>query len=869
MKPFVLKILFLNGLFFCLQSVYGQSSNKLKITERDFEKWSAISYHNLSPNGHWVTYKLVYDSGFDTLFVKDAYSKMQYSFSNGNSPSFSDNNQWLTVKNTENILLINLKSGSSKTIDSAIKADFIMQSKYLVLLLKSSQHNDLLIVNLLNNHEVKLKGIKEYVISVDKSSIGYITEDNKVQVFWVDKVHKNKVIIDVSSNPRKNLVWNNDGNSLAFLEEINNNETLGVNNSIYFFRNVKKKEVKYYLNPEEYKNTFEGKAILAQPPFTPLLISPDNKRILFYTKGQVSNSSPKNGVEIWNSNDKIEYKRNLLEGNSENRPKLFAWLPHTMKIIEITNNEHHSVYLTPDKNKAIVFDPHQYEPQNEIMGPSDLWLKDINTGENKMMIEKQSGKVERLGISPNSKYLNYYKDKNWWVQDLDTGAMVKLTDGLNVEDSSAQRGHQHPSYGFVGWTIDSKYVLINTAYDIWLISIDGKERKRITNGQKDKTRYRVCANLTANVKLIKMYDFVMDNFDLKKGLIIEAFDMNSKASGYFKWDIKNKLTSLAFNKSKLSNIRKSTNANAFIMVEQQSDSSPQIIHVNTLNEQNLIVKTNKHQDKFEWTKSELISYINSDGKPLDAVLFYPAGYKPDKKYPMIVYIYEEQSHKLHNYYNPSYFNHIGFNPANYFIDDYFVLLPDIIYKQGEVGYSAFDCVESAVKKTLKYDFIDKNRIGLIGHSFGGYETNFIITQTNRFAAAVSGAGFSDFISHSLSTEKSGRSQMWRYQTHQMRMGNALYDDYSGFMSNSPITHAYKINTPLLSWTGMNDYQVDPQQSIEFHMAMRSLKKKNIFLLYPNEGHVLFNPDFQKDLTIKTKAWFDFYLKDKTLPSDLK
>lgn len=869
MKPFVLKILFLNGLFFCLQSVNGQSSNKLKITERDFEKWSAISYHNLSPNGHWVSYKLVYDSGLDTLFVNDTYSKIQYTFPNGNLPTFSNDNQWLTVKNKEDILLLNLKSGSNKTIDSAIKADFIMQSKYLVLLLKSSQHNDLLIVNLLNNHEVKLKGIKEYVISDDKSSIGYITEDNKVQVFWEDNIHNNKVIIDTSSNPRKNLVWSNDGNSLAFLEEINNNETIWNNNSIYFFRNVKKKEVKYYLNPEECKNAFEGKAILAQPPFTPLLISPDNKRILFYTKGKVSNNSSKNGVEIWNSNDKIEYRRNLLEGNSEDRPKLFAWLPNTMKIIEITNNEHHSVYLTPDKNRAIVFDPHQYEPQNEIMGPSDLWLIDINTGNSKMVIEKQSGKVERLGTSPNSKYLNFYKDKNWWVQDLDSGATVKLTDGLNVEDSSAQRGNQHPSYGFAGWSIDSKYVLINTAYDIWLISIDGTKRERIINGQKDKTRYRVCSNLTANVKLIKMYDFIVDSFDLKKGFVIEAFDMNSKASGYFKWDIKNKLTSLAYNKSKLSNIRKATHANAFIMVEQQADSSPQIIHVDTLNEQNLIVKTNEHQDKFEWTKSELISYLNSDEKPLDAVLFYPAGYNPDKKYPMIVYIYEEQSHKLHNYYNPSYFNHIGFNPANYFLDDYFVLLPDITYKQGEVGYSALDCVESAVKKTLKYDFIDENRIGLIGHSFGGYETNFIITQTDRFAAAVSGAGFSDFISHSLSIEKSGRSQMWRYQTHQMRMGNALYDDYSGFLSNSPITHAYKINTPLLSWTGMNDYQVDPQQSIAFHMAMRSLKKNNIFLQYPNEGHVLFNPDFQKDLTIKTKAWFDFYLKDKTLPSDLR
>ncbi|UUF13135.1 MULTISPECIES: alpha/beta hydrolase family protein [Flavobacterium] len=153
--------------------------------------------------------------------------------------------------------------------------------------------------------------------------------------------------------------------------------------------------------------------------------------------------------------------------------------------------------------------------------------------------------------------------------------------------------------------------------------------------------------------------------------------------------------------------------------------------------------------------------------------------------------------------------------------------------------------------------------GLIGHSFGGYETDFIITQTSLFAAAVAGSAITDLTSFYLSIgTASGKPDIWRLESQQWRMGKSLYEDRAGYNRNSPIEHVKNITTPLFSWTGGSDKEVHPEQSIEFYVAMRRLKKQHIMAVYPEEGHTVNNPANQKDLSIRLHQWFDYYLKDE-------
>ena len=233
---------------------------------------------------------------------------------------------------------------------------------------------------------------------------------------------------------------------------------------------------------------------------------------------------------------------------------------------------------------------------------------------------------------------------------------------------------------------------------------------------------------------------------------------------------------------------------------------------------------------------------------------------------MSVYIYEKLSNELHMYVNPSLHNGGGFNISNLTAQGYFVLEPDLSFEMGDVGLSATDCVVSATKAVITMGLVQPDKIALTGHSFAGYEVNFIATQTNIFATIIAGAGVSDLIGSYLSIGwNNGRPEIWRYENDQWRMGKPLYEDMEMYSRNSPVMHAQNITTPLLIWTGELDRQVHYYQSIEFYNALRRLGKKEIMLIYPDNGHILTHGKSQEDFTHRYEQWLATYLKDTVAP----
>src|SRR5690606_18965008 len=238
-----------------------------------------------------------------------------------------------------------------------------------------------------------------------------------------------------------------------------------------------------------------------------------------------------------------------------------------------------------------------------------------------------------------------------------------------------------------------------------------------------------------------------------------------------------------------------------------------------------------------------------------------------KTYPAIVYIYEKKTASYHHYQHSKQLKGAGINYRDYVNDGYIVIEPDITYTIGNPGVSAYNNVLEAIEELDSRIPLDKNNLGLVGHSFGGYETNFIVTQTTMFKAAVASAGFSDLVQGYLTMKWNElRPDFWQFEDNQIRMGKNLYEDYSGYLQNSPIYHANKIETPLLLWSGKSDYHVNWSQSVSLFLALKRLNKQAVLILYPNEGHVLKKTDNKLDMTIKLKQWFDYYLKDKEKPS---
>ena len=271
--------------------------------------------------------------------------------------------------------------------------------------------------------------------------------------------------------------------------------------------------------------------------------------------------------------------------------------------------------------------------------------------------------------------------------------------------------------------------------------------------------------------------------------------------------------------------------------------------------------------EYAWSpKKVLIDYTTSKGHKLQGTLMLPAGYEPGKKYPMLVEFYEIMSNTHHNFSTPGYSNSPQL--STYASNGYLVFQPDIVYEIGTPGTSAVDCMTSAVKKVIELGYADPKHIGLHGHSWSGYQSSYIVTQTDMFAAVVTGAPPTNLISFYDELYKSaGTPQQGITTVGQVRMGanvtpwnsTKLYED------QSPIFHVNNIKTPFMILQGMEDGAVDYVEGLQFFNAARAAGKQVILLSYPGEAHNLTNRDNQKDFTIRMKQFFDHYLMDKPMP----
>jgi dipeptidyl aminopeptidase/acylaminoacyl peptidase len=315
-----------------------------------------------------------------------------------------------------------------------------------------------------------------------------------------------------------------------------------------------------------------------------------------------------------------------------------------------------------------------------------------------------------------------------------------------------------------------------------------------------------------------------------------------------------------FEDKAISGLRKAEKSDYFLFRSETYYSSPNIFRVSlSFTDPLKISDTNPQQSKFAWGRSELVNYKNRDGRALQGALFYPANYVPGNKYPMIVYIYEIRSNVLNNYVVPS--PRSAYNTTNFSSQGYFIFQPDIVYKTNHPGESAVNCVVPAVEEVLKTGMIDEKKIGIMGHSWGAYQTSFIITQTNLFSAAVAGAPLIDMISmYNEIYWNTGSPNQNIFEISQGRLRDPWWVIMDEYMANSPMFQAQSIKTPLLVAFGTSDGAVDWHQGIEMFTTMRRMEKPYIMLVYDGENHSLAKKENQLDYTKKVNEFFNHFLK---------
>jgi len=847
--------------------LWGQQWQKKQLKSEDYHLWSTMDLQKSSEDGNWISYSLNYEQDIDTLFIRSVLNSKTYSFTTGYKTTFL-NNKYFVCASEGSLKLLNLRNGNINITKDAVEYVVSRTCNRLIILQKSAEGKNILLIKSFSGQVIsQIENITQFALSPKGQYLLYCVSFQKhsyLKLLNLKKLTLDHVILEIDQSISFQSSWQKDDNAFTFITVPDDKSP-----HVLYYYNLHNGALKKF-DPSAFSSFPENTSLTADN-FRKILISGDSKRIFFAIKKdkEVIENDKKKNVEIWNANDKWINPQQNKEGSFEYMTQLAVWLPLENRFSQLTSKELPQIMITGKQDYTLFSNPEQYEPQFDYNGPRDYFIMDLNTFEKKLFLKKQESENAVVIPSPAGKYISYFKNDNWWIYDISKQTHLNLTQKTGVKFKAKEiiLAPEAPC-GIAGWTADDKEIIIYDQYDLWSFDSSGKNYKRLTHGRESSTVFRV-ASSSSKYLINNLYDGLNSPvISISKGIYLTAAGQDGK-TGFYSWTTQKSEEKLFYNDSFTDQFRTNDEGKIFFFSEEKFNLPPRLITFQNKKAQ-IVFQSNPHFEKYHWGRSELIEFSNSKKERLESVLLFPADYDATRKYPMIVYIYEKQSHLVHRYKNPSEFNLNGFNPSVLTSKGYFVLLPDIKLEKTQPGISALDCVTAAVKKIDSMNIVKQDKIGLAGHSFGGYESSFIVTQTPIFSAVVASGAITDLNSFYYTVgQQSGKPNMWRFKTYQWNMDKAPYEIPIQYDQNSPIRFADKVQTPVLLWTGKDDQIVDPKQSIEFYLALRRASKKSIMLLYPKENHLLSIPENQKDITLKMMQWFDYFLKDDISTSWIK
>lgn len=844
------------GLVSC--PLWGQALPKKKLTDADYHLWGTLQPEAVSATGKWASYYMTNDRGNDTLFVKSTSSAATYAFPNAAQGCFNSDSQFLFTVASGGMELLDTSTGKLTMMPDAECGSFTCNQRYLVTYEKMDKKERALLIRTAGGSvRDTIPNVSSYAWNTAKDALAYVVKnakESRVYILPFTGRKKSITVMEAGTYKIHTLTWSSDDDCLLFYGDA---DTSTAQENILCSYQLKNGQL-FRLTPSHAKGFPKGMAI-GKDRSRALTISDDGKKVFFGLKGH--NDTPwveDEYVQLWNGNNKRLYPE-AKAYRSDEFYELAVWWPLSGKVRQITGKGDSFVMLAGSQNYALTGSSVNYDPQYKGVKDMDLYLTELSTGKTELLLRKQPTAISQLRTSPDGNFIYYYRGSDWWSYSVSMKKHFNLTSGIATvfDTGSMDPANQLEVYGLGGYTKDRE-LLVYDYYDIWALSSDGKAFRRLTKGRENNMQYRLVPENQWQLP----YNYSgasLENIDLAKPVWLRTFDINTGVWGYSV--LHNTTPETLTDGFSASHLITAGDDSSYIFINQRFDLPPQLIYGDSTGRHIMVYQSNPHHFQYSWGKSVLIQYKTQNEKTLNAALYYPADYDENKKYPMIVYIYDIVSRDINSYVNPALRNNYGFNIAHLTANGYLVLKPDIMYAKGNTGKSAVECVEAAVLAARSWANIDTSAIGLFGHSFGGYETNFIVSHSDIFAAAVSGSAVSDVVRAYFSVHTdSNTADMWRYESQQYRLGSMLYDNPDIYLDNSPVLFADKVNTPLLLFAGKMDGNVRHEQSIEMYLALRRLNKTTALLLYPKEGHVLFDPAAQEDLTIRVGDWFDYFLK---------
>jgi dipeptidyl aminopeptidase/acylaminoacyl peptidase len=832
----------------CINEPVQTGFSKPIIDTPAIKNWIDVDAPSISDDGKYVGF-IIRKGGFGgyyTLNIQSTSHNWQKTFDRIRSYSFLSYKNKVVIHTSGDSLII-LEPGTDKIELIPEVLSYKIQGTYLFY---KDNKATLTIVNTKSGNIHTCSQTYSWYTNILSNFVVIISQTNdSFSLSWINLLTgKQRVLGKFKSID--NLIFNHRGDKLAFL---------GDNQSIYYGE-IPNSTIQI-INPVSKNNG--NTSITAIQKF-----SIDGKLLFVKQTDQKkrNKSSVNDNLLIWNHADTRLKSQQIRENRENSYVSIINLSNHYITRIE-ENNE--NVSMSVDLKKYIIINKSLADFSERHWNPNAVekhYLYSINHG------ARVEFPLFPTAISPNEKYIIgtdglFTELRSYNIETKELSILTKKTnqntDSIAYEDREL--------YLFAGWHGKDR-ILFYDSYDIWELDVKNPDKRvNITGGfgRQHQITLRF-ANEKAN--------HIFDDKDMS---LLTAFDHRTKQNGFYKLTapsisdpIKLSMRDAFLNAPTDLSLPgfypvKARNANLWI-VRSETAGESQNYEITTNFKEFKKISNVSPETNYNWLTTKLIDFTTLDGASSQAIVYLPGDFDSSKKYPVIIVYYEKLTQKL-NYFLKPELSSDQINIPWFVSRGYIVCTPDILYKKGEPGQSAVNAVEGLANYISIFPYIDSAHIGIDGHSFGAYETNFIVTHSTKFAAAVSTSGFSDLVSHVGSVMYNGGRNFvdeWA-EIGQGRLEHNLWDRPDLYIKNSPVFFVKDVITPILTMNNEKDGIINASQGIEFFIALRRLGKQTWMLQYKNGLHSLLENEDQWDYTNKIEQFYGHFLKGEPMPEWMK
>ena len=887
------------------------------VSPDDYGRWENLGQAALSPFGDWIAYVVSRVDETSELRVRSIAGQTGNDstrvFPWGSAPIFSPDGRWLawTVglppeererleeqdqQARNKAALMDLRTGETREFESVSQRIFDANGHFLALRgyppdEPRGKGADLRVVELATGAETAFGNVGEMGWSPAGSLLALAVATgtdvgNGVQVF--DAARGTLRSADASGSAYLNLSWRDDSSDLAVLRSRNAASDDGTAYDVLAWRELDRRMEATILDantagvPDSLEvvrhraPAWSDDATMISIGLRPVEAEGDEEEgeesgdpgagETSDEGAAESDDSPEEepdlpALQIWHTSDvRLFPEQKVAEGRDASRTLLAVWHLDEGRVVPLGTDLMADALLLHGWETALEGTDEPY-PWGAMFGRPyhDVRAIDTETGERGQILTR----VRYAWPSEGGGWMLSWDGSAYRTLNLRTGEKHDVTSGLGAEFADTEYDtptDMTPPRGFGAplWLQDDDAVLLYDRHDIWRVAPGGSGGVRLTRGAETGVTHRI-ANLRG--------DADEPGLDPDSRPYLTLYDENTEQRGYARfaegWETSE---TLLMEDALLGGLVRADSADVILYRAERFDDPPDYFAAGPdLADPVQVTGINPFIDEVAWGRAELVDFVSEGGRDLQAVLLRPANHEEGRAVPTIVYTYEILSPQMHRFRPPGerdYYNYTAWTQHGYA-----VLLPDIVYRARDPGVSALESVRAAVAKAVEMGVTDPDAVGLIGHSWGGYQATFLPTRTDIFAASVAGAPLTDFVSFMGQMHwNPGIAEVSHWETGQARMEVPFWEDPEAHRRNSPIHEVHNMETPLLMAFGNEDGVVDWDQGTEFFNFARRAEKQMVLLVYEGEDHGFRREANQRDYHRRILEWFGHYLKGEPAPS---